>query len=275
MISLRNLFIMTASWYLRKTNNYSKLYRFIQCCNLLMGIGTGAGVETSGELGAMKRALEKLPSKITIFDVGANKGQYASLLAKNIDEKDVDLHCFEPSKTAFSIIKNKIDSINILNVKVNNFALGKKQEDRTLWSNEFGSGLASLTKRRLDHLSIDFSCNEQVHVNTIDNYCKNNDINHIHILKIDTEGHELDVLAGAKNMFSQHAVDFVQFEFGGCNIDTRTYVQDFFYFFNEYGFTIHLITPSGYCMPMEHYQEWDEKFITTNYIAVSRKFMPI
>lgn len=51
------------------------------------------------------------------------------------------------------------------------------------------------------------------------------------------EGHELDVLAGAEEALK--SVQLVQFEFGGCNIDTRTYFQDFFYFFQQHGFAIH------------------------------------
>ena len=63
-----------------------------------------------------------------------------------------------------------------------------------------GSGLASLTKRKLDHFNIDFSKEEKVDIDTIDNYCAENSIDHIHLLKIDIEGHELDVLSGSKRM---------------------------------------------------------------------------
>ncbi|WP_445778772.1 hypothetical protein [Shewanella sp.] len=45
------------------------------------------------------------------------------------------------------------------------------------------------------------------------------------MIKIDIEGHELSVLKvfGA----AIEATKVIQFEFGDCNIDTRTYFQDF------------------------------------------------
>ena len=42
-----------------------------------------------------------------------------------------------------------------------------------------------------------------VNTDTIDNYCKDNDIDCIDILKIDTEGSEIEVLEGAKNMLNK------------------------------------------------------------------------
>lgn len=44
-------------------------------------------------------------------------------------------------------------------------------------------------------------------------------------------------------MFERGAIDRVTFEFGGCNIDTRTYFQDYWYFFKTFGFRVFRITP--------------------------------
>jgi len=108
-----------------------------------------------------------------------------------------------------------------------------------------------------------------VEINTIDNYCSENAINHIHLLKIDIEGHELDALAGAKRMFATKSIDIVTFEFGGCNIDTRTFFRIFWYFFSEVNLKIFRITPSGYLYPIESYKEIYEQFRTTNFITIS------
>jgi hypothetical protein len=125
-------------------------------------------------------------------------------------------------------------------------------------------------KRLLIHFNIDFAKSEMVKVNTIDNYCEENQIDHIHLLKIDIEGHEYDALLGAEKMFALNAIDIVAFEFGGCNIDTRTFFQDFWYFFNEKGFKLFRITPSGYLHPINSYKEIHEQFRTANFIAVAK-----
>ena len=132
-----------------------------------------------------------------------------------------------------------------------------------------GSGLASLTRRKLDHFGIDFSKNEEVLIDTVDHYCTENSIGHIHLLKIDIEGHELDALAGAKVMFANRAIDIVTFEFGGCNIDTRTFFQDFWYFFHDANYKLLRVTPSGYLHPLESYKEIHEQFRTINFVAVA------
>lgn len=131
-----------------------------------------------------------------------------------------------------------------------------------------GSGLASLTKRKLDHYGIEFNKFETIAIDSIDNYCSENEIEHINLLKIDIEGHELDVFAGANNMFNKKAIDIVTFEFGGCNIDTRSFFQDFWYFFLGCNMKLLRITPSGYLFPIKSYNEIYEQFRTTNFIAL-------
>jgi hypothetical protein len=88
-------------------------------------------------------------------------------------------------------------------------------------------------------------------------------------LKIDTEGHELDVLNGALNMIKNKKTQIVTFEFGGCNIDSRTYFQDFYYFFKDNDMkNMFRITPSGYLAPIIKYKEIYEQFRTTNFLVV-------
>ena len=48
---------------------------------------------------------------------------------------------------------------------------------------------------------------------------------HIDIVKIDIEGREIAALTGFGEAIN--AASIIQFEYGECNIDTRTYFQDF------------------------------------------------
>jgi FkbM family methyltransferase len=228
----------------------------------LSGIGSGVEAADSGE----KVVLKFLKGEsYTIFDVGANKGQYLNMIFNELTGKDAEIHAFEPGKYTFEILKqNSPDSPKI---KLNNIALSSRDGELSLYYNEEGSGLASLTKRKLDHFNIAFSKSEKVKVTTLDNYCRNNGISHIHLLKLDVEGHELDVLKGAASMFSSRSIDIVTFEFGGTNIDTRSFFQDFYYFFKEHNMDLFRITPSGYLFPIDKYKEEYEQFITTNFVA--------
>jgi hypothetical protein len=101
---------------------------------------------------------------------------------------------------------------------------------------------------------------------------KSNDNTIIDYVKIDVEGHELDVLEGFGSIIDN--VRIIQFEFGGANIDTRTFFQDFWYFFTDKNYSLYRISPIG-VLPIRKYTELDEFFSTTNYIAVNNKFSNI
>ena len=87
------------------------------------------------------------------------------------------------------------------------------------------------------------------------------------ILKLDVEGHELSALSGATETLKQ--IELVQFEFGGGNIDSHTYFQDFWYFFKNLDFDLYRLTPRGPVVVNE-YTELLEVFRPTNYFAVRK-----
>src|ERR1035441_2938937 len=129
----------------------------------LAGIGSGGGVQNSGEK-AVLNLLTSNGESYCIFDVGANKGQYLNMVFNEFPQKEFEIHSFEPSKYTFDILnKNSPDSIK---VKLNHLGLGEIEGEFTLYYNEQGSGLASLTKRRLDHFSISFNNSEKRNVIT-------------------------------------------------------------------------------------------------------------
>jgi len=72
-------------------------------------------------------------------------------------------------------------------------------------------------------------------------------------------------------MFGRQAIGMVMFEFGGCNIDTRTFFRDFWHFFSDRGMRLHRITPGGSLFPLDRYTESLEQFRTTNFLAVAAR----
>ena len=154
-----------------------------------------------------------------------------------------------------------------VNVKFEAFGFSNEISNKTLYSDYLGSPISSLTKRNLKHFGNELKYEEKVRMETIDNYCE------VHsvipdLLKIDVEGHELDVLKGSLNVVDK--ISIIQFEFGGCNIDTRTFFQDFWYFFKQHNFRIYRVTKSEPVL-IPKYTESDEYFSTTNYIAVNNR----
>lgn len=231
----------------------------------LMGIGIGSFVESSAEAAVFRLLKEKFAPPYCVFDVGANRGKFTELLLTQIPVDQVAIHCFEPSKAAFALLSTALQQGE---VKLNNFGLGRTQEERQLFADKPASGMASLSKRDLTYRGIEFAYAETVLLSTVDAYCAEHGITRIHLLKLDIEGHELEALAGAAGMFAAGAIDMVLFEFGGASIDSRVFFRDYWEFFLPKGMQIYRITPSGYLFPIQTYREIDEQFRTTNFVAV-------
>ncbi|GHV56141.1 hypothetical protein AGMMS49579_20380 [Spirochaetia bacterium] len=75
----------------------------------------------------------------------------------------------------------------------------------------------------------------------------------------------MKVLEGAKHMIQSGNIDFIQFEFGGCNIDSRTYFQDFFYALKD-RYRIYRIIRDG-LFEIKAYREMYECFMNSNFFA--------
>jgi FkbM family methyltransferase len=230
-----------------------------------MGIGAGTDVEDSGEISVIRKLLRETKNELIVFDVGANKGQFLNFVASHLGQRIKEVHSFEPAATTYATLKANAPSDP--KYRLLNCGLSHTEGSAQLFYDKENSGLASLTKRNLDFRNIPFEQAENVILTTIDAYCDQYSISNIDWLKLDVEGHELDVLRGARKMFESGAVKLVTFEFGGCNVDTRTFFRDFFEFFKALGMTIYRITPNGHFHPIRRYRETEEQFSTINYVV--------
>ena len=236
------------------------ILKFIRILYKIIGIGFG-----SSSVKLEFNLVKKLIKNGSVFvDCGANVGNYTKEILNYFPESEI--HIFEPSKHNINILEDKF-KLN-KNIKINALGLSNKNEGSILFSDKIGSGLGSLTKRRLDHFGIEFNMEEKIELIRLDQYwSKSINSNFIDLLKIDVEGHEMDVLKGLGDKIKY--VRAIQFEFGGCNIDSRSYFQDFWYFFKENNFKIFRISPIG-LIEIKKYSELNESFITTNFISLNK-----
>lgn len=231
-----------------------------------MNYGRGGSYRESGELHVLEIVKQRFNDlrNFVIFDVGANIGGYAREAARILGPRAI-IHAFEPSRKCFATFTEHTRGLPLV---ANNFGFSDRTCDDVLYSDHSDSDLASLYHRRLDHYGISMANTENIHLTTIDEYCQEKKIDRIHFLKLDVEGHELNALKGAEHMLNEDRIDMIQFEFGGCNIDSRTFFQDFFYLLND-RYRIHRILRNG-LMELPAYNEMQEIFITVNYLAINR-----
>ena len=148
----------------------------------------------------------------TILDVGANNG--SSLVEFKKWWPNSKVHCFEPQSECW----DELDDLSneFTNVHINKFALGNKNdESKEFYSHDLNTGISGFNKINIESKdSIDLSKlsndskslenhkktinhKRNVQVKRLDEYIKNDkNINQIDLLKIDTQGYELEILEG-------------------------------------------------------------------------------
>jgi len=160
-------------------------------------------------------------SDLIIFDVGSHLGETVQLFNKNFNIKKI--HCFEASNINFitlkdNLIKNKLTDICVLNnvgigdIEGKNF-LNQTEESSSSTINEFNEH-SNYLKKKLKILNIkkidNFYQKITINIIKLSTYIKKNKITNIDILKIDTEGFELNVVKSLEEC--SNIVKYIYFE---------------------------------------------------------------
>jgi FkbM family methyltransferase len=203
-----------------------------------------------------------------MFDVGSNVGEW-SLEAVHGLPSSTRLFVFEPSRETFELLQAKLSRAAV-RVTAHNFALGDSESSAPLYVDVRSqiAGTNSLHKRRAEvYFNLHQSATLSVRVRRGDSVATEAGIERIHFLKIDTEGHEVAVLAGFSGMMAENRIDFVQFEYGSAWADARTLLVDAFDLLQKYGYLIGRLHPRGVEF-FPKYDQREETFAFANYVAV-------
>ncbi|WP_251951880.1 FkbM family methyltransferase [Salinibacter ruber] len=167
------------------------------------------------------------------LDVGANKGDYARMLLEKYPE--ARLRAFEPNPHAFKMCQKKLHSFP--QAKAKNIGIGAEESLMELHIPGDGekSSHSSLYPEVLgeQHAYTDIS-SHNVRIESLDGLL--NQGTEVHFAKIDTEGHEYDVLKGATRMVKAGSIWSVQFEFNEMNVVSRVFLRDYFQLLDDYNF---------------------------------------
>jgi len=200
-------------------------------------------------------------SSPVFFDVGANVGQIALGLRRGFPQARI--WAFEPNPMTYALLEERAEDLNLTSMRV---GLGSRvergelhcyQSDQisghaTVYSDNFNLYKNYGIEAANQLTSFEFS------TVTLDLLCEELGVDGIDFLKIDVEGHELEVLKGGGKLILAGKIAAIQFEIADCNVSSRVFLRDFYSELPEYSlFRLNskcLVPLGSYCARNEIFQ---------------------
>jgi FkbM family methyltransferase len=183
-------------------------------------------------------------SEPVVFDIGANIGTFTTWMSRAFPQGKI--YSFEPQREVFKMLCGNASINNLYNVYPYNIGLGKDntkiefEEPNYFRKNDFGT--FSLVE---DIITEKTNNKVVVDIHTIDWFLEHYNIPKVHLLKIDVEGMDLDVLIGGSNTIKKHLpIIFVEH----CD-NRKTIIDDIKQFLNQYEYDYTVVGNNLLCKP--------------------------
>lgn len=203
--------------------------------------------------------LERLSGQLhLIFDVGCNIGEW-SRMARSLHSNAL-IHMFEVAPTTFQkLLRNNVIDAGMI---PNSFGLSSTTKELMIRYVPDNDRVTTAVTSLHHENSV---LKNVVVVNPM-TYVTNYGYTEIDFLKLDTEGHEFDVLEGFTPMLKQGSIKIIMFEYGYANIPNKHLLMDYYRVLGSYGYVIGKLHPEG--VDFQDYKLWHEDFKGPNYVAV-------
>ncbi len=215
-----------------------------------LGVKNAQNDDASGETHFLTEILGRY-DKPVVLDVGANRGNYASKILNLCP--DATLYAFEPHPATFSLLQQVADKRGFEAI---NSGMGAETGVLQLYDRKEadGSGTehASVYRDVIEGLHQVSATAVEISLNTVDTFVRQRDLKKITLLKIDTEGHEYEVLQGAAESLACGMVEMIQLEFNEMNTVSRVFFRDFYTLLGDRYDTFRLL-PGG-LLPITKYR---------------------
>ncbi len=169
-------------------------------------------------------------SKGVMIDCGANIGLYSLYFSRYAPAATI--HAFEPIKRTLDIFKKNIELNHAANIIVNQLGLSNRTGELDLFIvEEENYGRTSENNSGGEGKKL------TVPIDTLDNYCRKNNIQEVSCIKVDIEGGELNFLKGAEGVISRSRKVVLVVEINECSYGSGYSPEDLFDFIVKLGFS--------------------------------------
>ena len=149
------------------------------------------------------------------IDVGAYIGVVTLMMSKKLQttNKEWKVHTFEPFKETFLKLEENINlDPHKNNIKLNNLAVLDTTGSKSFKTYTHSPGENHLDIKELQKYE-DYIIRNNIKVITLRDYIKVNEIKHVTICKIDTEGTDYLVMKGLYEYLESKLIDYIIFEY--------------------------------------------------------------
>jgi len=219
--------------------------------------------ERNGEYRFLRRFLQ--PGML-IVDVGANTGYYSEQMLRICPQ--LRIHSFEPVSATFQRLSQTLAThIDAGRVVANKTALGSSQGQADIFVYADDAGSNSLYFHETHAAQSRCLRQEQIKIDTLDNYLTKVENPIVDFLKIDVEGHETDVILGAATSIRSGRVHCIQFEYNNYWRRSNRTLREMIHLLCELNrFSVFRLTPWGR-LRIRHHEAVGEDYKQSNYVA--------
>ena len=145
-----------------------------------------------------------LNTRVTIFDIGSNLGNFSQQLSRSLKNKTLEVHSFEP-------LQELLNSQNLKRGKLYKYeyVISNEEGSVNFFEHEISSQSSLLINDKMGDQEVKKVEKKAI---TLDQALNKANVNKVDILKLDTEGNEYEILKSSEHLLNNKIFNIIKVE---------------------------------------------------------------
>lgn len=223
------------------------------------------GITDNGEALLIRTAINAWRARregrpFVAFDIGGNLGEWSSVFVKEIGADPYRLEVFEPAPAAADHLERIIGCAPT--ATINRCAVSRQDGEAVMHLVAPSAGTNSLDARPAIGLEA-----VPISLVALQGFMDRGGIDRAHLVKMDTEGHDIEILRSITALLSQERIDVLQFEYNHRWLQNRGSLFEVFQLIEGTAYRLGRVTSTG----VDLFDNWNpelDRFFEANYVLV-------